>query len=100
MSVFERIAEDRIQKAKEEGLFDNLEGTGQPFHFEDDSFVPEDLRLAYKILKNSNCLPPEVELRRQVFSLRQLLETTVDPDERRKILRNLNLITLSLDVRR
>jgi hypothetical protein len=29
----------------------------------EDPMVPEDLRMAYKVLKNAGCLPPELELR-------------------------------------
>src|ERR1041385_3431974 len=54
MDFLHRIAEERIQKAQEEGLFDNLEGRGKPLDLDDDSWVPEDLRLTYKILKNAN----------------------------------------------
>jgi hypothetical protein len=100
MGVFERIAEERIRQAQEEGLFDNNPGKGKPFEFEDDSSVPEDLRLTYKILKNSNCLPVEVDLRRDIFSLRQLLEKSVDTEDRLAIRRNLNRLLLKLEYHR
>ncbi|WP_420170527.1 DnaJ family domain-containing protein, partial [Paenibacillus larvae] len=38
---------------------DNLPGQGKPLVLENWSSVPEDLRLAYKILKNSGHLPEE-----------------------------------------
>ena len=55
---FSRIVEERIRRAQKRGDFKNLSGSGKPLVFEDDSLVPEELRLAYKILRNANCLPP------------------------------------------
>ena len=69
------------------------------WNLEDDSFVPEDLRLTYKILKNSNCLPIEMELRKEVFNLRQLLNAAIDAETRRELRRELNLLTLNLNIR-
>jgi hypothetical protein len=64
MDFFERIAENRILEAIEAGAFDNLEGKGRPLNLEDDAYIPSELRMAYKILKNADCLPPELELRK------------------------------------
>ena len=94
-----KIVEERIQKAQEEGVFDNLPGKGKPLKLDDDSSIPEDLRLTYKILKNSNCLPAEMELRKQIATLRQLLNAAIDPETRRDLRRQLNLLVLDLNVR-
>jgi len=95
-----RLVEERIQKAQQEGVFDNLPGKGKPLKLDDDSSIPEDLRLTYKIFKNSNCLPVELELRREIFSLRQLLDAAIDPATRRHLRRELNVLTLSFNLRR
>ncbi|MFW5875018.1 MAG: DnaJ family domain-containing protein, partial [bacterium] len=58
---FEKIVEERILAAQRRGEFDNLKGSGKPLEHEDLSRVPQELRLAYKILKNADCLPPEIE---------------------------------------
>src|SRR5262249_32260842 len=100
MEFFTKIVEERIQRAQEDGLFDNLSGKGKPLKLEDDSFVPEDLRLTYKILKNSNCLPVEMELRKQIFNLRQLLNAAIDEETRRELRRELNLLVLKFNVKR
>jgi len=93
------IAEERIRKAQEEGMFDNLPGKGKPLQLEDDSRIPEDLRLVYKILKNANCLPLEMELRKEIFSLRQLLDAATDPGVRRDLRKQLNLLVLRHNLR-
>ena len=76
MDVFARIAEKRIQKAMERGAFDNLPNRGKPLNLDSDSWIPPDLRMAYKVLKNAGFVPPEVELRKEILSLRELIDTT------------------------
>lgn len=94
---FEAIVEERIRKAQERGEFDNLAGTGKPLQFED-SHIPEDLRLAHKILKNSGFLPPEVELKKQISHMESLL-AGVEPDspERQHIQKKLNYLFTKLN---
>ena len=92
--------EDRIQKAQDEGVFDNLPGKGKPLQLDDDSTIPEDLRLTFKVLKNAHCLPIEMELRKEIFSLRQLLNAAIDPEDRCELRRELNLLILNFNIRR
>lgn len=100
MRVFEKIAEERIRKAMEEGAFEGLPGTGRPLTLEDDRWVPEDLRMAYRVLKNAGCLPPELELRKEIMGLRELMETIDDDRERLCRLRELNYKILRLGMMR
>jgi len=100
MEYLHRIVEERIQSAMKEGLFDNLPGTGKPLNLEDEGWIPEDLRLTFKILKNSNCLPIEMEMRKEIFNLRQLLAAAIDPETRRNLSRQLNLLILNFNLRR
>jgi hypothetical protein len=95
-----KLVEDRIQKAQDEGVFDNLPGKGKPLNLEEDSFVPEDLRLTFKVLKNAHCLPIEMELRKEIFNLRQLLTAAIDPEDRKELRRELNLLILNFNLRR
>ncbi|MDR1578679.1 MAG: DUF1992 domain-containing protein [Deltaproteobacteria bacterium] len=55
-SIISVVAERKILEAMEAGEFDNLPGRGQPQKLEDLSGLPEDLRLAYMVLKNSSYL--------------------------------------------
>ena len=100
MEFFSLIVEERIQAAQKECVFDNLPGKVKPLKLDDDSSVPEDLRLTFKVLKNSNCLPIEMEMRKEIFNLRQLLNTVIDTETRRELRRELNLLTLNLNLRR
>jgi len=75
--IFKKIAEERIRRAMEEGFFDNLELKGKPIELKEDPFVPEDLRVVYKILKNAGFLPKEVELKKEIAKLEELLDEEV-----------------------
>lgn len=97
MEIFAKIAEQRIREAIERGEFDCLEGMGKPLSLEDETWVPEDLRPAYRILKNAGCVPQELELRKEVLTFRELLQTIDDDRERLKKIRELNFKLLKLN---
>ncbi len=98
MLAFETIAERRILEAMGRGEFDRLPGAGQPLTLEDDSMVPPELRIAYKILKNAGCIPPELELRKEILTLRDLIRTVEDEGERKAGVRELNRKLLRLGI--
>ena len=56
-----RAAEARINEAVARGEFQELPGAGKPLPGEDLSAVPEELRAAYRVLKNAGYLPPEAQ---------------------------------------
>lgn len=99
-AIFDKIAEERIREAIEHGEFDDLPGRGKPLKLEDDSHLPADLRLAYKILKNANCLPPELELRREIRTTEQLLSGIEDTQEKYKQMKKLNYLVMKLNMTR
>lgn len=80
------------------GDLDNLPGRGKPLQLEDDSHIPEDLRMAYKVLKNANCLPPEVELRKDIRQLKDLLDSIPDEQEKLRQIRRINFKIMKLNI--
>jgi len=64
------LVERRIQAAIARGEFDNLPGAGRPLALDDDPLVPEELRVACRLLKNAGFMPPELQ---QVSQVNQLL---------------------------
>ena len=100
MDIFARIAERRILEAIENGEFNNLEGMGKPLTFADETMISEDLRMAYRILKNAGCIPPELELRNEVINMSALINTIDDDKERLKKIREFNFKLLRLNVMR
>src|SRR4030095_1313749 len=92
MNALDRLAEQRIREAQENGEFDDLPGAGAPLEFDDDALVPEDLRVAYRLLKNSGFLPPELEAHREIRHLEQLLQTVEDDGRRASLLSRINFL--------
>lgn len=99
MEGLERLIEARIRKAQEEGAFDDLPGKGKPLQLDDDAFVPDDFKLAFKVLRNAGCIPIEMEIRKEIYSLRQLLDAAIDPEERKGLQRKLRMLALDFNLR-
>lgn len=95
---FDEIIERRIKEAQAKGEFDDLPGRGQPLPIDDDRHIPEDLRMAYKVLKNANCLPPEVELRKDISQMKDMLDAMPDEQEKLQQIRRINYKVLQLNV--
>lgn len=100
MLLLDQIAEARITEALERGELDGLPGAGRPLRLDDDSFVPTELRMAHRVLRNAGYLPPEVELRREIHTLENTLGAEQDPDARRRGLKRLACLTARLEAGR
>lgn len=98
MSGYLKIVEQRIKEAQEKGEFDNLPGQGEPLKLEDDSRIPEDLRLAYKILKNADCLPPQLELKKEIRQMEDMLENIPDEKEKYRQIKKINYKIMRLNM--
>jgi hypothetical protein len=59
--------------------------------------LPEDLRVAYRILRNAGFVPPELEARREAADLRRLLAAATDDGERKHAAAKLALIEAALE---
>lgn len=95
---FARVAEERIREAQREGAFDNLPGQGKPLELEDQSLIPEELRMSYHILKNAHVLPPEAELRKEIRTLQDLLKYVEDESERKAMAKEIEWKMIRLDL--
>jgi len=98
LSYFWRIAEERILEAQRAGAFDDLPGKGKPLKLEDLSWVPEDLRIGYMVLKNAHVLPPEAELRKDIHTLEDLLKHVEDEGARRALAKSIQWKMIRLDM--
>jgi hypothetical protein len=99
-SFFQRVVEERILEAQRAGAFDNLPGKGKPLELEDQSWVPEELRVAYHVLKNAHVLPPEAELLKEIHTLEDLLKYIDEEEGRKIVLRNIQHKVIRLDLLR
>jgi hypothetical protein len=96
--LFQRLAEQRILEAQRKGEFDNLPGKGRPLELEDLSWVPQDLRIGYKVLKNAHVLPPEAELLKDIHTLEDLLKHVEDEGERKALAKSIQWKLIRLDI--
>ena len=96
MLTLDLIAEESIRDAIRAGAFNDLPGAGRPLALDDETLIPEELRIAYRILKNAGCLPPEIETRKESATLRKLVAAATDDAARRRALAKLALIEARL----
>src|SRR5262249_5593940 len=90
MDALAKIAEQRIREAMERGELDNLPFHGQPIKLDDLTGVPAHLRMGYKILKNANVLPEEMQLKKEIVTLKNLLDACYDETEKGAIQQKMN----------
>ena len=87
--AFNRVAENRIREALADGKFDNLPLNREPIDLDEYFSTPEDLRMAYSILKNANCAPAEVELLKEISRVNDALAQAEDEASRRSLQKTL-----------
>lgn len=101
MGTLDDLAESRIQEAVERGELEGLPGRGRPLALDDDSMVPEELRMAYRVLRNANYLPPELQLRKDIERVEDLLsglcDSGADSAQRHEAHRRLTVLRMQLD---
>jgi len=74
----------------ERGDFDHLSYHGKPIKLDDLTGVPAHLRMGYKILKNAGVLPEEMQLKKELVSLQDLLDACHDDTARSTITKTMN----------
>lgn len=90
MTDFWRIADEKIKNAYEDGEFDNLPGMGKPLNIEDDSGIPKDLRMAYRILKNAGYTSEDHEFRKEIMTIEDLIKSSTNEEERKLLVKDLS----------
>jgi len=98
---FALLVEQRISEAMARGDFDNLPGAGKPLQLDDDTLVPEEERVAFRIMKNAGYLPSEVERFAEVERLLATLGgdpgAEADPARRARAARRLHALVVQLE---
>jgi hypothetical protein len=94
----ESSIEKMIQKAVAAGEFDNLKGAGKRLDLTGYFNTPEDLRMAYAMLKSNQFIPEEVELMNEIAELKKKLGNNLQEDERNALSKKLNEKMLALNV--
>jgi hypothetical protein len=101
LTALHKIAERKIEKAIAEGKVPDLSHwKNKPLPEDNMQNVPADLRLAYRMLKNSGYIPEELTLHKEIVRTEELLAAAVDEQEKYKQLKKLNYLKFKLECRR
>lgn len=77
---YEDLVSELFRQSREKGDLDNLPGKGKPLQMDDDSEVPEESRVANRIMKNNHILPKWIELNKQIEAGIEALPRIKDRD--------------------
>ena len=99
---FDKLVESLIKEAQERGDFDNLPGKGKPIDLSAYFDTPEDVRMAYSVLKNAGMNSREVDLLKEIAELKQVLPALLDEKKKVEIQKEIEkkLIEFSLMMER
>ena len=100
MDLLTRIAERKISQAIEDGSLNFAKWKNMPLPKDDDPLVPDDLKIAYKMLKNAGYLPPEIEAKKEIQTLEEMIARTEDEHVRLKQMKKLNVLLMKLEASR
>lgn len=81
---FDKLVESIIKEAMERGEFDNLPGKGKPIDLTAYFETPEDVRMAYAVLKNAGMTSREVELLKEIAELKRVHAALLDEEKKQK----------------
>ncbi|MGC8779872.1 MAG: DUF1992 domain-containing protein [Anaerolineae bacterium] len=95
---FEALVEEKIQEAMARGDFDNLPGAGKPLDLDGYFAAPEDLRMAWSVLRSAGYMPEEVELLKEIAALKARLAAPLRDAERIRLRKQLDDKVLSFNL--
>ncbi|MCR2822088.1 DnaJ family domain-containing protein [Lederbergia panacisoli] len=90
MDKFGGLSEERIRKAYEEGEFDNLPGAGKPLPKDTLEGIPDELKMAYRIMKNAGYSPDEMDVKKEIMTIEDLIRKSEDEIEKNGLKKELN----------
>lgn len=100
MNILQTIAERRISEALETGAFPDLshwKNRPLPDDETEMRMVAPDLRMAYKVLKNSGYIPEELALHQEIRRTQDLLAHATEEREKLCHLRRISLLCAKLE---
>ncbi|WP_059172481.1 DUF1992 domain-containing protein [Bacillus sp. FJAT-27445] len=90
MDFFQIISEERIKKAYADMEFEHLPGFGKPLPPDELAGVPDELRMAYRVLKNGGYTDEAKTLRQEMASIESIIVQSTDDTERASMQKKLN----------
>jgi septation ring formation regulator EzrA len=82
MDLFSRIAEEKIKEAIKNKEFENLPGMGKPLNLSDElPGMSAEMKMGYRMLKNAGYISDQVDLRKELITLNDLISVATDDEE-------------------
>ena len=97
MSI-ESSIEQKIRAAIERGDFDNLEGKGKPLDLDAYFATPEDMRMAFAMLKSNDFVPDEIEKINELARLKESRKSCTDDGEKLALTKKINELGLAITI--
>lgn len=97
LRALDDLIERRIRDAQREGQFDDLPGAGKPLVIADDPLVPEEVRVAFRVLKNAGFVPAEVAALKDIDLLIAQSVDEAGESSGRRAARRLLALTMALE---
>lgn len=98
MDPLHRIAERKIEEAVKDGVFDDFAGKGEPLELEDLSNVPDELRAGYILMKGAGALPEEIDLKKGVLRLGDLIAACTHDAQRKALIEERDALVLRYEL--
>ncbi|MGM0866014.1 MAG: DnaJ family domain-containing protein [Bacillota bacterium] len=84
------MSEHRIKKAYEDGDFKELPGFGKPLNLDDDLGVPQELKMAHRMMKNAGYTTDEMNVKKEMVRIEDLLRVCDDDLEKQELEKSLS----------
>lgn len=84
------MSEHLIKKAYEDGDFKALPGFGKPLNLNDDVGVPEELKMAHRMMKNAGFSQEEMNVKREMLRIEDMIKVCDHDGERQELQQSLN----------
>ena len=97
--TWQSLIEKQVEKAKKEGLMDNLKGKGRPLNLKSTPFTDEDDKMRETIYKSAGLLPPEVQSKKAIGDMEEKLKSeTLTEEDKKDLKRKIQYETLKLNM--
>jgi Domain of unknown function (DUF1992) len=88
------LIDEQIQDAMRKGQFADLPGTGKPLKLEDDSHVPEQMRMANKLMRDNDLVPDWMQQGKELDAAHEKLSAEVRRLAQRGLINDVSVETL------
>jgi hypothetical protein len=100
MATLDEIIAQSLRDAQRSGELESAPSWGKPLDLDDGyAQTPEELRMAFKALKDAGYLPPEVETMQRIAALRAVIAAEPDAPEAQAMRQRLSELQQQLALR-